>query len=66
VLVVQSGESCPPAPIFERSNQMLIETEFQTNIITLSFKSTGKRIRLTKEETKEFNARMTKIIKEGK
>lgn len=44
---------------------MVIETEFQSNIITLHFESTGKRVRLSKEETREFNRRIKKIKEDG-
>lgn len=40
---------------------MRIETEFQSNIITLHFESTGNRIRLTKKETREFDERMQQV-----
>lgn len=44
---------------------MTIETEFQTNIITLCFESTKNQVRLTKEETCEFNERMRRLINEN-
>ena len=44
---------------------MIIETEFQSNLITLHFESTGYRVRLTKEETREFNKRMQQVKDEG-
>ena len=44
---------------------MIIETEFQSNIITLHFESTKNRVKLTKEETREFNKRMQQVKDEG-
>ena len=39
---------------------MLIERDFTSKDVTLSFE-TGKRIRLTREETKEFDKRISEI-----
>jgi hypothetical protein len=45
---------------------MMIETEFQSNKITLSFESTGNRVKLTREETAEFNKRMRQVQQEAR
>lgn len=39
---------------------MLIERDFTSRKVTLSF-DTGKRVELTKEETKEFDNRIQEI-----
>ena len=44
---------------------MTIETEFQTNLITLRFESSQRWINLTKEETREFNERMQRVKDEN-
>ncbi|MCK5610281.1 hypothetical protein KAR91_50885 [Candidatus Pacearchaeota archaeon] len=44
--------------------EMEIATEFQSNLITLRFESSGRQIKLDREETKEFNRRMQTAIDE--
>lgn len=44
---------------------MEIHTEFQSNIITLVFE-TGKTVRLTKEESREFNKRMREVQEDAR
>lgn len=43
---------------------MLIERDFTSGKITLSF-NTGKRLELTKDETKEFDKRISEIQKDA-
>ena len=44
---------------------MTIETDFTSNNITLAFESSQRRIKLTTEETAEFNKRMKQVKDEG-
>lgn len=44
---------------------MKIERDFTTQRVTLHFESTGMRIALTDEETREFDKRMEQVKKDN-